>query len=317
MHCRISAVALTLTLALAVSALAQFQDGGETKGTKMGEATVGRWQVGVILTAEGGPCAGLIGYVPMFVDWPEQQVSVVQEDVTPGVRTEYKNVAGAKLMLVHVPSLPAGQEAKAITTFEIHRRPLIAPSDTSVYSECKKVPTEVKPYLAPSPGIECKLPKIKSLAKQITAGKEGAWEKVQALYDWVRQNVKLEKGPRLGDAMIALKDHKGNTDDLTFLFVALCRSLDVPARTVWVVGHSYPEFYLVDDDGEGHWFPCELQEPHSFGGIAERSPVLMKGDNFRPPWDRHVHQRLLAEYLEGSGGKPKARFIRQAAAGGP
>ena len=42
----------------------------------------------------------------------------------------------------------------------------------------------------------------------------------------------------------------------------------------------------------------------------------MKGDNFRPPWNKQKRQRLLTEYLTGTGGTPKAHFVRQAAAGG-
>ncbi|MGO8749638.1 MAG: transglutaminase-like domain-containing protein [Thermoguttaceae bacterium] len=318
MRLRHAFAVLALVLSVAASASAQFQAGGEAKGTKMGDATTSRWQVGVMITADGGPCTGLIGYVPMFVDWPEQQVSVVNEEVTPGVTTNYKMVEGTKVMLVNVPNLPAGQQAKAIMTFEVRRSSLVPPADTSVYSlaNAKKLPRDVRPYLGPSPGIQCKAPKIKTLAKQITEGKEEAWEKVRAIYEWMGKNVSHEKSPRLGDALSVLKDHKGNTDELTFLFIALCRALDIPARTVWVPDHSFPEFYLVDDEGTGHWFPCELTGSRSFGGTNERRPVLMKGDNFRPPWSTREHQRLLTEYLTGTGGKPKAHFVRQAAAGG-
>jgi hypothetical protein len=122
--------------------------------------------------------------------------------------------------------------------------------------------------------------------------------------------VTYEKGQAAG-AMAAVKAGKGNTDDLTSVFIALCRSMDVPARTVWVPGHCYPEFYLIDDDGQGHWFPCEMKETRSFGGIAEQRPVLMKGDNFRPPYAPRDRQRMLSEYLTGAGGKPKSRFVRQ------
>jgi hypothetical protein len=80
---------------------------------------------------------------------------------------------------------------------------------------------------------------------------------------------------------------------------------------VWVPDHCYPEVYLLDDDGKGHWFPCEMVGNRSFGGIAETRPILQKGDNFRPPYDRRDRQRYLAEYLTGTGGKPKAKFVRQ------
>ena len=154
MRLRHAFAVLTLVLSVAASASAQFQAGGEVKGTKMGESTTSRWQVGVMITAGGGPCTGLVGYVPMFVDWPEQQVSVVEEEVSPGVTTNYKMVEGTKVMLVNVPNLPAGQQAKAIMTFEIRRSPLVPPADTSIYSlaNTKKLPRDV-------PTVPCTQPR--------------------------------------------------------------------------------------------------------------------------------------------------------------
>ena len=40
-------------------------------------------------------------------------------------------------------------------------------------------------------------------------------------------------------------------DDLVGLFVAMCRSLKIPARMVWVPDYSYAEFYLEDAEGKG------------------------------------------------------------------
>jgi len=299
-------------IAWSLSAAAQFQERAEPKGPRLGEPVTQKWQLGLVVSATNGPCTGLVGYVPLFVDWPEQQVSVVAEDVTPNVRLTYQVVEGIKVMLVHIPQLPAGEEAKALLTFEVRRCPILPPAKTDIYElpDPKRLPKDVRPYLAPSPGIESKAPKVRSLAREITGKHENAWKKVEALYDWVRLHIKYEKGHAQG-ALVALKTGKGNTDDLTSVFIALCRAVDIPARTVWIPGHCYPEFYLVDDEGKGHWFPCEMKEERSFGGIAEQRPVLMKGDNFRPPYAPRDRQRLLTEYLTGTGGKPKHRFTRQ------
>ncbi len=309
---RVLAATVATFAGLCASALGQFQDRSVAKGPKIGEPSTQRWQLGVTISAENGPCTGLVGYVPLFVDWPEQQASVIAEDVTPNVRLTYQVVDGVKVMLVNVPNLAAGDQAKALITFEVKRCPIAPPQNTSIYQvpNPKKLPKDVRPCLAPSPGIESKAPKFRALAKEIAGKEESAWKKVEALYDWVRANVKYEKGHAAG-ALAAVKSGKGNTDDLASVFIALCRAIDVPARTVWIPGHCYPEFYLVDDDGQGHWFPCETKETRSFGGIAEQRPVLMKGDNFRPPYAPRDRQRMLSEYLTGAGGKPKSRFTRQ------
>ena len=55
----------------------------------------------------------------------------------------------------------------------------------------------------------------------------------------------------------------------------------------------------------------------AFGEMLETKPVLAKGDNFRPPYDSHEHQRYIREYLTGApatpqgGGRPSVQFIRQ------
>jgi hypothetical protein len=297
---------------LTSAALAQFQQ-GDAKGARLGESQVQRWQVGVVVTADAGPCSGIVAYVPMPIDWPEQQVTVVEEDFSPTARVSYETIdESVKLMIVRMPMLPAGIESRAVVTFEVKRHTLLPPENTDIYvlPNPRKMDRRVRNYLGPSPYIESRSPKIRSLAKEIGADKEKAWEKVETIYDWVRDKVEYKDGPLKG-ALAALHDGSGDCEELTSLFIAICRASDIPARTVWVPGHCYPEFYLEDEEGNGHWFPCQAAGSRAFGGIPEYRPILQKGDNFRPPYDRSDRQRYLAEHLTGTGGKPKVQFIRK------
>ena len=308
---------LALCAVLTSTVSAQFKEASsDPKGTNLGEAKVMRWQAGVIISAANGPCSGIVGYAPVPVAWPEQELSIAEENFTPGVKVKYEMVEGTvKVMVVSIPSLPAGQEAKALVTYEIRRHAMTAPTETDIYTlpDIRKLPRDVRPSLGPSLKIESTSPKIKAQAKELVAGKKKAWQKVEAIYDWARQKVQPEKGPVKG-ALAVLRDGKGDVEDAVSLFIALCRAANIPARTVWIPDHCYPEFYLSDNDGKGHWFPCEMVGTRSFGGINETRPILQKGDNFRPPYNRKDRQRYLAEYLTGSGGKPSAKFIRQLAA---
>lgn len=293
----------------------------DPKGPQLDKQLVGRWQVGFVVTAENGPCVGILGTVPLPIDWPEQQVQIVKEDFSPFVRgVDYRMQAGAlQQMVVTIPELPAGEEARAVVTLEISRYSLLPPDETSllVVPNPKKLPKDIRPFLGSSPHIESQHRKIKSLAKEILKQNEQApaWEKVEAIYDWVRDNVEYQEGPIKG-AVEALKDKTGDCEELTSLFIALSRASGVPARMVWVPGHCYPEFYLQDDEGHGHWFPCQAAGSRAFGGIPEHRPILQKGDNFRTPEKPREAQRYVAEYLTGKpvagGGKPKVKFIRQA-----
>lgn len=309
---------LILVLAMAAPAAGQFAE-GDPGGTKLGQSQTQKWRCGIIVTAAGGPCLGLSGYVPVPVDWPEQQVKVVQEDVSPGVKIGYQIVDGtAKIMTVKIAQLESGKEAKALVTFEIRRSALLAPEDTDGYrlAEINKLDRSVRPFLAPSKKIESNNAKIRELSKTIGSNKKKAWERVEAIYDWVREHVKYQTGPLKG-AMGALKDKTGDCEDMSSLFIAICRAANIPARTVWVHSHCYAEFYLVDSKGEGHWFPCQLAGSRAFGCMSETKPILQKGDNFRPPFNPHERQRYLSEHLTGTptanGGTPRVKFVREVA----
>jgi hypothetical protein len=95
------------------------------------------------------------------------------------------------------------------------------------------------------------------------------------------------------------------------LFIALCRASEVPARMVWVQGHCYPEFYLQDAEGGEHWFPCQVAGSRAFGSMPDHRPILQKGDNFRSPKNRRERKRYLPETLDGAGGRPSVKFVRQ------
>jgi hypothetical protein len=318
--------AIVLCLAAVVPTLAQFKEGGTetgTEGPKLGKSQVSRWRVGVVVRASGGACRGMSGYMAVPKDWPEQEVSIAEEDVSPEAKVHYETLPGSdvRIMVVKIANLPSGQEAKALVTFEVRRNEILPPKETDgfVVPDSKKLPREVRPFLVPSPLIECHDPKIRSLAKEIGADKPKAWDHVEAIYDWVREHIKdKDQGGVPKGALTALKDGEGDCEARTSVFIAICRAADIPARTVWVFGHVYPEFYLSDGKDAGYWFPCQSRGARQFGGITEMRAIFQKGDNVRPPRNGgKERQRLLRESFTGAAspnsGKPQVRFVREAA----
>jgi len=295
---------------------AQFEPATDSGGASLGEAAVHHYKVGVEVTAVGGACRGLFATIPVPLDWPEQEVRVVEEDISPSVQAiRYRTIGrSVKQMLVEIPQLARGEKAHALATFEVRRRAILAPEDTSGYQIPKRVPREMKIFLGPSPFIESRHYKIRSLAKKTVADKDAAWEKVEAIYDYVREHVQYKNGPLKG-ALRALRDGTGDCEELTSLFIAMCRAVGVPARTVWVPGHCYPEFYLADASGKGHWFPCQAAGTRAFGAMPEQRPILQKGDNFRVPERPKQRQRYVSEFLKGrpvkGGGQPEVHFVRE------
>ena len=312
MRFRVFLGSLLLTIGLSASAWGQFRD-SDAKGAKLGEAQTQYWQAGVVITARSGPCQGMVATAPIPVDWPEQEAKIVEEDFCPQARVSYRTVEGTvKQMVVFLPSLAAGAECRAVVTVEVTRHAQLRPENTDVFvlPDKREIPRDVRPYLGPSPEIESTSSRIKSAAKEFDVDEGKAWDRIEALYDWVRENVEHKQGHQ-GGALAALEKGSGDHEDLTSLFIAVCRAGGVPARTVWVQGHCYPEFYLEDDQGEGHWFPCQAAGTRAFGEMPDHRPILQKGDNFRSPSNRRERKRYLPETLDGKGGRPGVRFVRE------
>jgi len=324
-------LALLMALCLSQTSSAQFELPGEKptpskagspssnpssgtlsdKGIKFDTELVQRWKVGLTLIA-AGPCKGIFATVPVPTNWPEQSVKIIKEEFSPGVKVSYRNHAdGGRQMLIRLSSLAAGTRAVALVTYEIRRKSILAPQDPTIFRVPEKVTGRMRKYIQPSPLIESRDAKIRAIAKKIGGEGESAWKRVEAMYDWVRDNVEYKTGLIKG-AKAALKDGDGDCEELTSLFVAMCRANGIPARSVWIPGHCYPEFYLEDDEGTGHWIPCQAAGTRAFGSMPDYRLVLQKGDSFKVPEHRKT-QRYMAEFLKvkSTGSRPpRHRVVR-------
>lgn len=243
---------LGLLASLITPAQAQFSErSAEAEGTKLGKEFTTQWRIGVSIKAQGGQCNGMVGTVPVPLDWPEQRVRIIDEKMTPNVRrVSYRELqGGAKQMIVDVPRLLEGEEAIATVTFEVTRNWQLPPENVAQFKAPTKMKREINMYLMPSPYIESTNGKIVKLAKETTGKKEG-WAKVEAIYDTAREKVQYKEGELKG-ALRALTDGNGDCEEISSLFIAMCRASKIPARMVWVPGHCYPEFYLEDGAGKG------------------------------------------------------------------
>lgn len=298
-------------------ALAQFKDESPTKGTQLGASSgAHRIRVGVQIKATGGSLLRVVATAPVPAEWPEQQVSIVKEDISPAIKSvTYRTISSGgslKQMVVEIPQLSAGQEAHALVTFEVARRAVQGPKDTATLVTPKKADRAMAINLGAGPYIESRHPKIASAAKEAVTDKETDWQKAEAIYDWVRDHVKYTHGEMKGAAR-TLAEKEGDLDDLTSLFVAMCRSQKIPARTVFVRDGCYAEFYLTDEEGTGYWFPCQPAGERSFGSISDPFPILQKGDNYKNPENPKERLRYMKEYFTaaGRGKQPNVEFISE------
>jgi hypothetical protein len=279
---------------------------------KLGEHTTSQWRFGLVVKAPAGSLNGIVATMAVPSDFPEQKVKIVKQELSPQVKkVTYRDLGGVKQMVVSIPKVAAGEEASVIVTFEINKQEIEKPDDITGLGLPAKPSKDLSKFLLPSPYIESTDPKIQQLAPTIIKDKEDAWQKVEAIFDYVQENVKYEFSTDIHPAIDALKTGKGDCEELTSLFIAFCRANKIPARAVWVPDHCYPEFYLQDSQGRGTWFPCQAAgDGHIFGWMDEARPILQKGDNFKVP-DEKGPQRYVKQSFKvmNAESNPEVRFV--------
>jgi transglutaminase-like putative cysteine protease len=293
----------------------------ETSPTSVryGEPDVIRYQVGAEIKASRGACRDILLMVAVPFECPEQDVRIVDEDITTNVaQVDYRDLqGGVRQMLISIPYLANGAQARAVVTFEVATRPVLPPEETDELTIPDRVSGKLRGFISGSPYIESKHRTIRSLTRDILAEvDEGAtdWQKVEAIYDHVLENVAYVEGPDKS-AIDALRDGQADCQGRSALFIALCRAGKIPARMVWVDGHCYPEFYLENAAGEGNWYPCESAGSRAFGEMPLARTILQKGDNFRVPERPRDKLRYASDFMIGTptpgAGEPRTRFIRE------
>src|SRR5438045_6778335 len=108
---------------------------------------------------------------------------------------------------------------------------------------------------------------FKTLAEKAVAGKTDDFERAKALYDHVISRMRYDKsgtGWGRGDAVYACDARTGNCSDFHAYFIALSRSINIPAR--FAIGAAIPadenegkiEGYhcCAEFLADGRWGPC-------------------------------------------------------------
>jgi hypothetical protein len=252
---------------------------------------------GLRISANGNLCSNLMATLPFPMDWPEQKLKVLNHEVPNSAVSDFRDLpAGARQLLLQMNTLGPSDVANLLVEVEVEKSFIDPPPDTSIFKIPKSLSKELKFYMGNSPYIDCDIPMIKKTAKSIAASSpENAWAQVEQLYDWVRDNIEYTNGD-MKHIREALKDKKGDCEEMTSIFIALCRASGIPARAVWVPDHCYPEFYLEDQDGVGYWFPCQAAGDRQFGQMHEYRPILQKGDRFKVP-EESGQQRYVASFF--------------------
>lgn len=270
-----------------------------------------RLKVIIRIEAADGAVKNVIATGPIPMDWPEQRVRLISQKISPQCKVSEQILKGqAALIKFQVPQIPKGGSVFVERLYEITRYRTKFVLSAEELKFARGVPAELKDQVAgAAPGVETKSPQMIELSEALrkVSQDSNAWDTIKTFWSWTRDNVKFENGDFRG-ALYALENRCGDCEEMSALFVGLCRLSGIPARTVWVESHDYPEFYLVDKQGRGHWIPVQVVGPPWFGEITEYRPIFQKGDRFYDPLQKN-YVRYVPHTVKGSDGKaPKVDF---------
>ena len=247
---------------------------------------------------------------PVPVEFPEQSLDDV-EIVTHGCSAKLRQLGhGAAQLFLVAPSIQKGQSIGATAKFKLTLRKEYRGFSGDAFPKVQQLPRNFPRYfLADSPGIQVRNSTVKKLAKSVALGTPHPWDKARRFHDWTMKEISPHVG-RYTSVIKALRQRKGDCEERSSVFVALCRASGIPARLVWVPQHNWAEFYLVDNDGKGSWIPSHTAAYSWFGWTGAHELVLQKGDRVQVP-EKKSPQRLQSDWLLWEGARPKVQFTAE------
>jgi transglutaminase-like putative cysteine protease len=258
---------------------------------------------------------------PVSSDLQEVAVTGIVSPVPYEVRKEsrYGN------SVLHLALADPKQSELAVTmNVRVRRREsLHHDAATRPASPAKSVPpAELAQWLQPDRLVPLD-DRIRSLSRQVTAGRKTDLEKARAIYDYVVKTMSYDKsgtGWGNGDIYWACDAKWGNCTDFHALFIGLSRAAGIPAK--FEIGfpvpddrgegeiagyHCWAEFYLA---GYG-WVPVDASEAwkhpdkreYFFGALDENRMQLSVGRDLvlDPPQQGEPLNYFVYPYVEVDG----------------
>jgi len=256
------------------------------------------------IEATDGPANNVTALAPFPLEWPEQKLKLLSEKVSPGAKVTEQIFKGqAGLIKLQAGHIDQGEAVSVERLYEVTRYRLKFNIPGDQLKIARSLPSDLREQLTgAAPGIETSDPAMMELARTLKDTTKQPWDQVHTIWKWTRDNVKFQNGDFRG-ALFAIQERCGDCEEMSALFIGLLRLNGLQGRTVWVEGHDYPEFYLVDKKGKGHWIPAQVVGPEWFGEMIEYRPIFQKGDRFYDPFQKQM-VRYVPHTLKADGKVP-------------
>jgi hypothetical protein len=263
--------------------------------------------IGVEMQGEGS-ATQIRASTPVPTPHAEQTIDDVQIE-TQGCQATLQSLGESSAQLtVAAPGIARGQTIRAAARYRLTLKKQYAGYQREQFpAEQPEPPAAIrKLYLHDSPGIQTSSSEVQRLSQELAA-QEHPWDLAEKFFGWGREHVEPKRGAFIG-VVNALRRRTGDCEELAGIFVALCRSVGIPARLVWVPNHNWAEFYLTDQDGQGHWIPAHTSCYSWFGWTGVHELVIQKGDRLNVPHEKRL-QRLIPDWAQWSGKRPALRYF--------
>ncbi len=264
-------------------------------------------EIGIDVEGVGGDTP-FMATTPSPIEHPEQRIDEVQVETAGNCEAKLRKLRGAVGQLFVRGRLAQGQRARAVARYRMTLFKQYHGYNRDQFPAEQETPKKIRDAaLQNSPGIETRAPSVRKLASRLSGGAKHPWDKAQRFAQWVQENIRPQIGAYT-NVVSALKNRIGDCEEMAAVLVALCRSVGIPARLVWVPNHNWAEIYLVDHYEAGHWIPVHTSCYSWFGWTGAHELVLQKGDRITVP-ELHGQQRLLSDWARYTGRKPNLRYI--------
>ncbi len=163
----------------------------------------------------------------------------------------------------------------------------IVKEDISAAKPMSPPGSEMDQFLADSPFVQSKDPRIISLAREITGNEKNPLTTGKLLWEWVFKNIEKTPSITIPSALDVLKTKKGDCNEHTALYTALARAVGLPTKiNVGLVYkdrhfyyHAWPEIFagtwIAIDPTLGQ-FPADAAHIRLISGDLDKQIILLK-----------------------------------------
>ena len=208
---------------------------------------------------------------PVFPDTSSQEVSMETSYTNP-VLVELEP-GFAKVVPSSTVLVPIDGTYTIEATYQIESSPIPVPTIGKPDAETTdKIPLSLREYTLPNSLYPANNTEIKELATRLTKDEGTVYGKVLAILDWFEANTTytVNELPKRPEYMI--RDPRGDCDDLSLLFITMCRSQGIPAYLQ--AGLVLSESMNIDEmDWGGHYH-------YVFDGAGWHAWAMV----YIPPW---------------------------------